>query len=64
MTTNITIHLTQQKTQKVGTPAQKDNKIYFKYDKAFLKTGIKLSPYKFPLKAGLFLCEDDTFEGL
>lgn len=60
----LTIHLTQQKNQKVGTLAQKDNKIYFEYDKDFLKTGIELSPYKLPLKAGLFRCDDDTFDGL
>ncbi|HIP13460.1 MAG TPA: type II toxin-antitoxin system HipA family toxin, partial [Arcobacter sp.] len=54
MSTNtLTIHLTQQKKQKVGTLAIKDKKIYFEYDKAFLKTGIELSPYKLPLKAGL-----------
>ena len=64
MTNTLTIHLTQQNTQKVGTLAQKNNKIYFEYDKAFLKTGIELSPYKLPLKAGLFRCDDDTFEGL
>ena len=56
MINSLTIHLTQQKTQKVGTLAQKDNKIYFEYDKAFLKTGIELSPYKLPLKAGLLDC--------
>ncbi len=60
----LTIHLTQNKTQKIGTLAQKNKKIYFEYDKAFLKTGIELSPYKLPLKAGLFRCDDDTFEGL
>ncbi len=60
----LNIYLSQQKTQKVGTLAQKDKKIYFEYDKAFLKTGIELSPYKLPLKAGLFRCDDDTFEGL
>ena len=64
MTKTLTIYLTQNKTQKVGTLAQKDKKIYFEYDKAFLKTGIELSPYKLPLKAGLFRCDDDTFEGL
>ena len=41
----LTINLTQQKTQKVGTLAQKDNKIYFEYDKAFLKAGTELSSY-------------------
>ncbi len=42
MTQKLTIHLTQQKTQKVGTLVQKDKKIYFKYNKEFLKTGIEL----------------------
>jgi len=62
MTKTLTIHLT--KTQKVGTLAIRDKKIYFEYDKDFLKTGIELSPYKLPLKAGLFRCDDDTFDGL
>jgi len=61
---SLTIHLTQQTTQKIGTLAIKNKKIYFEYDKEFLKTGIELSPYKLPLKSGLFVCEDDTFEGL
>jgi len=61
----LTVHLTHSnKTQKVGTLAQKDRKIYFEYDKDFLKTGIEISPYKLPLKAGLHICNDDTFEGL
>ncbi len=60
----LTIHLTQFKKQKVGTLAIKDRKIYFEYDKEFLKTGIEISPYKLPLKEGLHVCNDDTFEGL
>jgi len=60
----LTLHLTQTTTQKVGTLAIRDKKIYFEYDKDFLKTGIELSPYKLPLKAGLFRCDDDTFDGL
>jgi len=62
MINKLTIHLTQTKTQKVGTLAIKNKKIYFEYDKAFLKT--RTIPYKLPLKAGLFICEDDTFDGL
>ncbi len=58
------VYLIQTNTQKVGTLAIKNRKIYFEYDKEFLKTGLELSPYKLPLKAGLFVCEDDTFEGL
>ncbi|CAA6811939.1 MAG: HIPA PROTEIN [uncultured Sulfurovum sp.] len=60
----ITIHLTQSKKQKLGTLAQKNKKIYFEYDKEFLKTGIEISPYKLPLKAGLQRCDDDTFTGI
>ncbi len=50
--------------QKLGTLAIKDRKIYFEYDKEFLKTGLQLSPYKLPLKAGVHRCDDDTFEGI
>jgi len=64
MTKILTIYLTQTTTQKVGTLAIKNRKIYFEYDKDFLKTGIELSPYKLPLKSGLFRCDDDTFDGL
>jgi len=64
MIKTLTIHLTQTQKQKVGTLAKKDKKIYFEYDKEFLKTGLEISPYKLPLKAGLFECKDDTFDGL
>ncbi len=64
MTTKLTIHLTKTTTQKVGTLAYKDNKAYFEYDKDFLKTGIELSPYKLPLKAGVHRCDDSPYEGL
>jgi len=49
---------------KLGTLATKDNKIYFEYDQKFLKSGIEISPFKLPLKSGLFYCDDNTFEGL
>jgi len=63
-TSKLSIHLTTTQKQKVGTLATKDKKIYFEYDKSFLQTGIELSPYKLPLKPGVFRCDDDTFEGL
>jgi serine/threonine-protein kinase HipA len=63
-TQTLTIYLTQSSKQKVGILATKNNKIYFEYDKEFLKTGIELSPFKLPLKAGLFKCDDETFDGL
>ena len=62
-TLKLTVHLTTPQ-QKVGTLAYKDRKIYFEYDTQFLKTGIELSPYKLPLKAGVMRCDDNTFEGL
>ena len=50
--------------QKVGTLARKERKIYFEYDKAFLETGVQISPYKLPLKSGVMRCDDDTFDGI
>jgi len=50
--------------QKVGRLALKGRKIYFEYDKEFLKSSIELSPYKLPLKKGVFHCEDRVFDGL
>ena len=49
---------------KLGTLATKDKKIYFEYDRAFLATGIQISPYKLPLKSGVMRCDDDTFNGI
>jgi serine/threonine-protein kinase HipA len=60
----LTIHLTTTQKQKVGTLAIKDRKIYFEYDKDFLKTGLEISPYKLPLKEGLQVCTDSPYEGL
>ncbi|MEA2017544.1 MAG: HipA N-terminal domain-containing protein [Campylobacterota bacterium] len=48
----------------VGKLVYKEKIIYFEYAKTFLKSGIEISPYKLPLKSGVFICEDDIFEGL
>ncbi len=60
----INVFLNILKREKIGTLAIKDNKIYFEYDREFLKSGIEISPYKLPLKSGLFRCDDKTFDGL
>jgi len=60
----VTVYLAEKERQKVGTLASRDRKIYFEYDKSWLQRGIEISPYKLPLKSGLFACEDDLFEGL
>jgi len=64
MVNKLTIHLNTTIKQKVGTLAIKDRKIYFEYDKEFLKTGMEISPYKLPLKEGLQVCTDSPYEGL
>ena len=55
---------TQAPEVLVGTLAYKNRQIYFEYDQKFLNTGIELSPYKLPLKAGLHQCDDAVFSGL
>ena len=55
---------THDKELLVGKLLYKEKVIYFEYDKTFLKTGIEISPYKLPLKVGVFVCDDDIFEGL
>jgi serine/threonine-protein kinase HipA len=42
----------------------KERKIFFEYAPAFLATDLELSPFKLPLKSGVFICEDYLFEGL
>lgn len=37
----------------VGILAKKEHKVYFEYDKNFLESGIRISPYSIPLQSGL-----------
>ncbi len=61
----INVYLEASKPQcLVGTLAYKDKKIYFEYATEFLNRNIELSPYKLPLKAGVFTCQDRVFDGL
>lgn len=41
-----------------------ERRIFFEYAPEFIKTGIELSPFKLPLKSGVFEDEKRTFEGL
>lgn len=41
-----------------------DRRIFFEYAPEFIKTGIELSPFKLPLRSGVFEDEKRTFEGL
>ena len=60
----LNVYLHTVHSRKLGTLAIKNQKIYFEYDKAFLKSGLEISPYKLPLKPGVFRCDDDIFKGL
>jgi serine/threonine-protein kinase HipA len=64
MIRKLTVSLHHSSTRIVGALAIRDRKIYFEYDPDFLESGIELSPYKLPLKAGVQRCDDDVFEGL
>ena len=48
----------------MGRLLLKNRQIFFEYDAAFIKTGLELSPFKLPLKAGVIASNDRTFEGL
>jgi serine/threonine-protein kinase HipA len=60
----IQVFLNHEERQKVGVLLYKNRKIFFEYDRAFLKSSLELSPYKLPLKEGVFECNDVTFDGL
>ena len=50
--------------QEVGLLHQDKQRIFFEYAPGFLKSGIELSPFKLPLKAGVFEEKALVFDGL
>ena len=50
--------------QEVGLLLQDKKRIFFEYAPGFLKSGIELSPFKLPLKAGVFEEKSYLFDGL
>lgn len=50
--------------QKIGRLASRDRRILFEYDAAFLASGIEISPFKLPLKPGVFMPDTTVFDGL
>ncbi|CAA6826280.1 MAG: HIPA PROTEIN [uncultured Sulfurovum sp.] len=61
---SLQVFLNHREKLNVGRLLYKDRKIFFEYESEFLKSSLEISPYKLPLKEGLFECEDMTFEGL
>ena len=50
--------------QEVGLLQQEKQRIFFEYAPEFLKSSIELSPFKLPLKAGVFEEKSHVFDGL
>ncbi len=50
--------------QKIGRLASRDRSILFEYDAAFLASGIEISPFRLPLKPGVFTPDTSVFDGL
>jgi serine/threonine-protein kinase HipA len=49
---------------KIGRLAVRDRRIYFEYDPDFRATGLEISPFKLPVKAGLIEGDLAYFDGL
>lgn len=49
---------------RIGTLATVRRAIYFEYEPSFLVSGIEISPFRLPLKAGTFQAKPEPFEGL
>jgi serine/threonine-protein kinase HipA len=64
MIKRLTVWLDFSPKLKVGELLYKDGRIFFEYDRGFLDSSLPISPYKLPLKEGLFECDDRVFDGL
>ena len=60
----LTVHLDQGDKKKLGRLAWHNRQILFEYDLEFLSSGIEVSPFKLPLKPGVFFPDDKVFDGL
>ncbi len=50
--------------REVGLLSEENGRIFFEYAPEFLTSGIELSPFKLPLKSGIFEDTKRTFDGL
>ena len=50
--------------REVGLLSEENGRIFFEYAPEFLSSGIELSPFKLPLKSGIFEDTKRTFDGL
>jgi serine/threonine-protein kinase HipA len=52
------------KKQEIGLLYEKQNRVLFEYSKDFISSGIEISPFKLPLKNGVFEEKNHIFDGL
>ena len=52
------------KRQEVGLLYEEQNRMFFEYSKDFISTGIEISPFKLPLKSGVYEERKIFFDGL
>ncbi|MDB5319573.1 MAG: HipA-like protein [Phycisphaerales bacterium] len=57
----VRLHLSPDNSIVVGQLAEVDRRIYFEYDAAFMNRGLRLSPFKWPLRPGLIEHVDRSF---
>jgi len=60
----LNVFLNHTKKLKVGKLVYSNRRIFFEYDKDFLASSLEISPYKLPLKEGVFERQDRIFDGL
>ena len=61
----LTVYLNHYGVRReVGLLSEENNRIFFEYSPEFIETGIELSPFKLPLKPGVFVETKRTFDGL
>jgi serine/threonine-protein kinase HipA len=62
--TMLHVHLDGEARHKVGRIAIQNRRILFEYDPAFIATGLQISPFRLPLRAGAVSGDNSVFEGL
>lgn len=60
----LNVFLDGRKRHKVGRLAMQDRRILFEYDADFLATGLQLSPFELPTRAGVVVANTPMFDGL
>ncbi|AHB47692.1 protein HipA [Hyphomicrobium nitrativorans NL23] len=60
----LNVFLDGRKRRKVGRLATQARRILFEYDPDFLSSGLQISPFQLPARAGIVIAEPVPFDGL